>query len=187
MAWLIAKRRRDVSRSRAGALLASKGSVLFAATLFSMAASFQASATTSASADLNVTAVISAGCAVSSTRLPLAGGALTVTKVSTALNGTGAVTTACTPGTNAVFTLDRVGAANTDTSSVGAIVAGPISVVYPLSQSSGRRAFVWGTGAMGPAGGGGTTNWMPAQGQESAMPSLPAGSHSDTVLATLTF
>ena len=186
MGLLIAERGRHISRPRAGALLAPKGSVLFAATLFSMAASFQASATTSA-ADLNVTAVISAGCAVSSTRLPLGGGAVTVTKVSTALDGTGTVTTACTPGTNAVFTLDRVGGGDTDASSVRAIVAGPIRVVYPLSQSSGRRAFVWGTGAIGPAAGGGTTNWMPAQGLQPAGPSLPAGSHSDIVLATLTF
>jgi len=204
MGSLIAERGRQISRTtRACALLAGckrRGSILSAATLVIMAASLRASATTIASANLGVSAVVSGGCAVSAARVPVGSGVLTVTNLSTALNGTGAVSTACTPGTNAVITLDRVGAA--DTPPAFAIAAGPNSVAYPLSQSSGRRAFVWGndgtsaavpqrdhtsTSAEGPSGAIGAANAMPARGQEAVAPTLPAGSHSDTVLATVTF
>jgi spore coat protein U-like protein len=189
MGLLIAERVRLISRSTgACALLAGckrRGFVLSAATLLLMAASLRASATTIASAKLSVSAVVSASCAVSTARVPVGGGALTVTNLSTALNGTGVVSTACTPGTNAVITLDRVGAV--DTPPALAIAAGPNRVAYPLSQSSGRRAFVWGNGADGTSGAIGAVNGMPARGPESAGKTLPAGLHSDTVLATVTF
>ena len=203
MGSLIAERGRQISRTtRACALLAGckrRGSILSAATLVIMAASLRASATTIASANLGVSAVVSGGCAVSAARVPVGSGVLTVTNLSTALNGTGAVSTACTPGTNAVITLDRVG--GTDTPPVLPIAAGPNSVAYPLSQSSRRRAFVWGSdgasaavrqghtsaSAEGPSGAIGAANAMPAGAQEAPAPTLAAGSHSDTVLATVTF
>jgi spore coat protein U-like protein len=203
MGLLIAERgRRTAGLTRATACLAGcrrRGSVLSVATLLLMAASLRASATTIASANLSVSAVISGGCAVSTARVPVGIGALTVTNLSTALNGTGAVSTDCTPGTNAVITLDRVGAADAPTAP--AIAAGPNSVAYPLSQSSRRRAFVWGSdgasaavrqghtsaSAEGPSGAIGAANGMPAGAQEAPAPTLAAGSHSDTVLATVTF
>ena len=189
MGLLIAERGRQISRTtRACALLAGckrRGSILSAATLVIMAASLRASATTIASANLGVSAVVSGSCAVSAARVPVGSGALTVTNLSTSLSGTGAVSMACTPGTNAVITLDRVGGADSPTALPTGV--GPNSVAYPLSQSSGRRAFVWGNSAEGPSGAIGAANGMPARGQEAVAPTLSAGWHSDTVLATVTF
>jgi spore coat protein U-like protein len=148
---------------------------------------------TTATSNLSVTASVSASCSI--TTAPVAFGAYdpVVTNATAALNGTGTVTVTCTSGASTTITLGQ--GLNANTGSTDAAPArrlvdggGTNYLSYALYQNTGRTT-VWGnTAGTGVANTGtGTASAVTVYGAVAAGQSVPAGSYSDTVVATVTF
>jgi spore coat protein U-like protein len=166
-------------------------SLLSAAVLVALAISFQASAGTQ-TANLSVTSNITANCTISTA--PVAFGAYdpVVANATTALPGTGTITTTCTSGASPVITLGQganAGGGSTDPAPVRQMANGANRMAYGLYQDSGRTT-VWGnTPGTAPAAiaGTGLAQNATVYGQVPAGQNLPSGSYADTVVATVTF
>lgn len=143
--------------------------------------------------NLSVSATVTANCTITATSA-LGFGAYDpiVTNASTALNGTGTVSTTCTNGSAAVITLGQ-----------GATPAGGSSAAVPLRQMSDGganrlaytlfsdtdRSGVGGNTAGTGVGttGNGTARSLTVYGSVASSQNVPAGSYTDTVIATVTF
>lgn len=147
---------------------------------------------TTATSNLAVTASVTANCTI--TTSPVAFGAYdpVSANASAALNGTGTLNVTCTSGASTTITLGQ--GSNADTGSTDAAPArrmkdgGTDFLSYSLYQDAGRST-VWGnTGGTGVANTGtGTQVAVTVYGAVAAGQNVPAGSYSDTVVATVTF
>jgi spore coat protein U-like protein len=145
-----------------------------------------------ATANLDVSATISANCTIETT--PLAFGAYDpiVTHAAAALEGTGTVTTTCTNGSAVTVTLGQ--GANADTGSTDAAPlrrmndSGTNYLSYLLFSDAGRITIFGNTDETGKdeTGTGGEVNTT-VYGRVPGGQNMPAGTYSDTVVATVTF
>lgn len=164
---------------------------LTAASALFLAASSATHAGT-ATSNLSVTATVSANCTI--TTAPVAFGAYDpiVTNATNALNGTGTVTVTCTNGSAVAVTLDQ--GTNPAGGSTAAVPlrqmkdSGTDHLAYALYQDS-NRTTVWGNtvGTSVSDTGNGTAQNLTVYGAVTAGQNVPAGSYSDTVVATVTF
>ncbi len=145
-----------------------------------------------ATANLNVSATVPTNCSISTSDLAFGSYDPAGANASAPLNGTGSVTTKCTVGASPNITLGQ--GANSDTGSTDAAPlrrlkdGGSNYLSYSLYQDAGRTA-VWGNT---PGTGVGTTGTgvdvgLNIYGRISGSQNVPAGSYSDTVVATVTF
>jgi spore coat protein U-like protein len=145
-----------------------------------------------ATSNLAVTASVTANCTI--VTAPVAFGAYdpVVTNATTALDGTGTVSVTCTSGATTTVTLGQ--GSNPSGTSTAAIPArrlkdgGTDLLTYSLYSDPGRTT-VWGdTAGTGLAHTGtGTLTALTVYGAVDAGQNVPAGSYSDTVVATITF
>jgi len=143
-------------------------------------------------ANLAVSASVSASCSISTA--PVAFGAYdpVVTNATAPLNGTGTVNVTCTSGASTTVTLGQ--GSNADTGSTDTAPARRMSdgsshfLTYSLYSNTGRTT-VWGnTAGTGQASTGtGSQVALTVYGAVDAGQSVPTGSYSDTVVATVTF
>lgn len=146
----------------------------------------------SATSNLSATASVSANCTIATS--PVAFGAYdpVVTNNSSALDGTGTVTVTCTSGSTGTVTLGQGANADTgssDTLPVRRMLAGTSDyLTYNLYSDSGRTT-VWGNtaGTGVDRTGTGASDAVTVYGSVAAGQNVPAGSYSDTVVATVTF
>lgn len=141
--------------------------------------------------NLSVTATISANCTISTSAVAFGAYDPIVTNASSALDGTGTVTTTCTNGSAVTVTLGQ--GSNADTGSTDAVplrqmASGANRLAYFLYSDSGRTT-VWGnTAGTGKADTGtGAASALTVYGRVTAGQNKPTGSYSDTVVATVTF
>ena len=145
-----------------------------------------------ATANLSVTATVSADCTISTA--PVAFGTYdpVVTNLSTALNGTGTITTTCTTGAAPIITLDQ--GANPTGGSTAAVpvrqmASGSDRLGHFLYQNVGRTT-VWGNtvgSAPSSVAGTGVAQNFTVYGAVTGGQNVPTGSYADTVGATVTF
>ena len=142
--------------------------------------------------NLSVSATVSANCTISTSALAFGSYDPVSANASAALDGTGGVTVTCTNGAAATITLGQG-----TNATIGSNDAAPLRrlkdsgtnyISYSLYQDSGRSA-VWGnTAGTGVSHtGSGAATAISVYGRISAGQNLPAGSYSDTVVATVTF
>jgi spore coat protein U domain-containing protein, fimbrial subunit CupE1/2/3/6 len=143
-------------------------------------------------ANLSVTASVTANCTIATT--PVAFGAYDpiTTNASTALNGSGSVSITCTSGASATVTLGQGSNANagsTDTAPLRRMSDGGTNFLsYSLYQDTGRTTAWGNTGPTGVASTGtGAVASLTVYGAVSGGQNVPAGSYTDTVVATVTF
>lgn len=144
-----------------------------------------------ATSNLSITATIAANCTISTA--PVAFGAYDPigANASTALDGTGTVTTTCTIGSAVKITLGQganAAGGSTDAVSLRRMTDGTNFLAYFL-YSENTRTIVWGnTVGTGKADTGtGLASALTVYGRVTANQNQPAGSYSDTVVATVTF
>jgi spore coat protein U-like protein len=160
-----------------------------AALAISAASSTDAATATS---NLSVTASVTANCTISTTAVAFGAYDPVVTNATTALNGTGTVSVNCTSGDSTTVTLGQ--GANAGTGSTDAAPArrlndgGSDFLNYTLYQDTGRST-VWGntTGTGVAYTGTGLVTVLTVYGAVAAGQNVPAGSYTDTVVATITF
>jgi spore coat protein U-like protein len=150
----------------------------------------EASAATN-TADLDVSAEVSANCTISTIALAFGSYDPVVAHASAALDGQGTVTVTCTNGSTTVITLGQglnADAASTDASPVRQMVSGANQLSYALYSDSSRTTPWGNTSETGVShvGSGASTN-LTVYGSVSGGQNVPAGSYSDTVVATVTF
>ena len=145
-----------------------------------------------ATANLSVTASVTANCTITTTAVAFGAYDPVSANASAALTGTGAVNVTCTNGASTNVTLGQ--GSNANTGSTDAAPArrlkdgGTAFLTYELYQDSGH-ATVWGnTSGTGVANTGtGTQVAITVYGTVDAGQNVPAGSYSDTVVATVSF
>ncbi len=160
--------------------------ILISATVLGMAASASAATNT---ADLAVSATVTTTCSISTTPLafgnydPVAG---------TLVDATATVTVACTQGATATVTLGQgahAGGGSTNDAPVRRMTSGANALSYALYSDSGRQT-VWGNSALtgvGYTAPSNAPNVMTVYGRIGANQNIPAGTYTDTVVATVTF
>ena len=142
--------------------------------------------------NLSVTATVTANCSISTSTLAFGSYDPVVSNAASPLNGSGTVTVTCTSGSSATITLGQGANANvgsTDAVPLRRMTDGSSNFLpYFLYQDSGRTT-VWGNTAGTGVGatGTGSTDGHTVYGQIAAAQNVPAGSYSDTVVATVTF
>lgn len=144
-----------------------------------------------ATANLGVSATVIANCAISTAPVAFGDYDPAVANASAALDGAGTVTLTCTSGASATVTLGQ--GANADTGSTDAapvrrMASGANHLAYQLySDSAGGT--VWGNTALTGVAhtGTGSAVDVPVYGRVAGGQNVPAGSYSDTVVATVTF
>jgi len=145
-----------------------------------------------ATSNLSVTATVTANCTIATA--PVAFGAYdpVVANATTALSGTGTVSVTCTSGATTTVTLGQ-GSNPTGTSTAAAPArrlkdGGLDLLTYSLYSDAGHTT-VWGdTAGTGLAHTGtGTLIGLTVYGAVDPGQNVPAGSYTDTVLATITF
>jgi spore coat protein U-like protein len=142
-------------------------------------------------ATLNVSATITANCTIDTT--PLAFGAYDpiVAHTATALDGTGTVTTTCTDGSAVHITLGQgtyPAGGSTDTVPLRQMASGDNRLAYFL-YSNDQRTQVWGNDTESDVAdtGTGLESVLTIYGSVPSGQNLPAGTYTDTVVATVTF
>jgi spore coat protein U-like protein len=141
-------------------------------------------------ANLTVTATVSANCTISTAPVAFGSYDPVVANLSTALNGTGTITTTCTTGAAPLITLDQ--GANP--------VAGTSTAAVPLRQmgsstnrlayflySNSSRSTVWGSTGPASVPGTGLAQTIFVYGAVTGGQNVPVGSYTDTVVATVNF
>jgi spore coat protein U-like protein len=158
------------------------GGAALAAILFTPAA--QAA---TATANLTVSATVTNNCTISTAALAFGSYDPVVANASTDLDGTGTVTIACTKGATTTISL---GLGNNASGSTRRMKdAGTNYLTYEIYQDSGRSTL-WGTGgdvltpAAAPSK---AARNFTAYGRVTSNQDVPAGSYSDTVVATVNF
>lgn len=145
-----------------------------------------------ATSNLSVTATVTSNCTIGTTAVAFGAYDPVSANATTPLNGTGTVSVTCTSGASATITLGQgsnAAAGSTDAAPLRRMKdAGTDLLSYALYQDSGH-ATSWGnTAGTGIAQTGtGTTANLTVYGQVAAGQNVPAGSYSDTVVATVTF
>jgi spore coat protein U domain-containing protein, fimbrial subunit CupE1/2/3/6 len=145
-----------------------------------------------ATSNLSVTATVSANCTISTAPVAFGPYDPIVTNATNPLDGTGTVTVTCTNGSAATITLGQgtnPASGSTDAAPLRQMKdAGTDVLAYTLYQDTGRTT-VWGnTAGTGVADtGNGTAQAVTVYGAVTAGQNVPAGSYSDTVIATVTF
>jgi spore coat protein U-like protein len=163
--------------------------VLLASLLAAYSLSVNAGTATS---NLSVTTSVAASCTISTSAVAFGSYDPVVANSSSALDGTGTVTVTCTSGSTGTVTLGQGGNADTgssDTAPLRRMLAGSSDYLsYSLYSDSGRTT-VWGnTTETGVARTGtGSSDAVTVYGSVTAGQNVPAGSYSDTVVATVTF
>jgi spore coat protein U-like protein len=145
-----------------------------------------------ATQNLSLTASVTANCTISTAVVAFGAYDPVVTNATTALNGTGTVSVTCTNGASTTVTLGQ--GSNAATGSTDAIPArrlndgGTNFLTYSLYSDTGRTV-VWGNtvGTSVAHTGTGLLTALTVYGAVTAGQNVPAGSYSDTVLATITF
>lgn len=143
-------------------------------------------------ADLVVTATVTANCTISSTGLAFGAYDPVSTNAAANLDGTGTVSVTCTSGAAGVIALGQ--GANADTGSTDAVPlrrmndGGTNHLSYFLYQDTGRTT-VWGNTEATDVShtGTGSSTDLTVYGRVTAAQNVPAGSYTDTVVATVTF
>jgi spore coat protein U-like protein len=144
-----------------------------------------------ATSNLPVSATVTANCTIDASG-GLAFGAYdpVVTNASTDLTGTGTVSTTCTNGASVTVTLGQGSNADTgstDAAPVRRMLSGASDYLgYQLYTDSGH-ATVWDNSTGAPVSGTGGAVNTTVYGLVAAGQNVPAGSYSDTVVATVTF
>ena len=142
--------------------------------------------------NLSVSATVSANCTITTNAVAFGAYDPVVTNASTALDGTGTVTVTCTSGSSGTLTLGQ--GSNADAGSADATPlrrmsdGGTNHLSYGL-YSENTRTTAWGNTALTGVShtGTGTATALTVYGRIPAGQNKPAGSYSDTVLATVTF
>jgi spore coat protein U-like protein len=141
--------------------------------------------------NLSVTATVSANCTITTAAVGFGTYDPVVTHASTALTATGTVTTTCTKDAAAAITLGQ-GANATTTSTDAAparrMISGTNYLTYQLYSDSARTT-VWGNDTTTDVAVTGTGSAVSSTvyGSVSGGQNVPAGSYTDTVVATVTF
>ena len=166
--------------ARTAAALAATAGVLG---VFTIARTSAATAT----ADLAVSATVTNNCSISTAALAFGPYDPVVANASTNLDGTGRVTIACTKGATATVGL---GSGSNSSGSARRLSDGNSNFLsYELYSDSGRST-VWnsGSGVLSPAPAPSkTARDFTVYGRIVANQDVPAGSYSDTVVATVNF
>lgn len=147
-----------------------------------------------ATSDLSVTATVAANCTIATSAVAFGSYDPIVTHKTAALNGTGSVTVTCTNGSSGTITLGQglnpvTGTGgSTDAAPQRQLASGTNRLTYQLYSDS-ARTVVWGnTAATGVVRTGtGAADAVTVFGQMPANQNKPAGSYTDTVVATVTF
>ena len=146
-----------------------------------------------ASTSLSVTASIANNCTISTGALAFGGYDPVATNASTALDGTGTVTIACTKGASTTIGLDtgtHAGNASGTTRAMSDGAGTPSYLSYELYQDS-SRSTVWtnsGGGLYTPAAAPSkAARSYTVYGRVPSGQDVPAGSFTDTVTATVNF
>ena len=160
-----------------------------AATMLGVASKAEAGSQTST---LAVAAQVTANCTISTSALAFGSYDPVVTNATTALNGTGTVTVTCTSGASTNVLLGQGSNA-----SVGSTDAVPIRrmtdgathyLSYAIFQDTGRSTTWGNTNATSEAyTGTGSSSALTVYGKVDAGQNVPAGSYTDSVLATISF
>jgi spore coat protein U-like protein len=146
---------------------------------------------TTATSNLSVTATVAANCSISAGTLAFGSYDPVVTNASAALNGSGTVNVTCTNGTSATITLGQgsnPAGGSTDAAPARQMANGANRLSYDL-YSDAARTTVWGNTAGTGLGhtGTGAAVALTVYGSVPGGQNKPAGSYSDTVVATVTF
>lgn len=144
-----------------------------------------------ATSNLSVTSTVAANCTIGTTAAAFGTYDPIVTNAATALTGTGTVTVNCTSGSADYVTLDQGLNANTGSTTavpLRQMASGTDRLAYSL-YSDAARTVVWGdTATTGLASTGtGAAIALTVYGGVAAGQNVPAGSYTDTVVATVTF
>lgn len=157
--------------------------------LFASAAGLSNAATQTA--NLDVSATVSASCTISTAAVAFGTYDPVVTNATSALDATGTVTTTCTNGSSVTILLGQ--GANADSGSTDAaparrMISGTDYLNYQL-YSDTARTVVWGNDATTDVAetGTGTAVSTTVYGSVPAGQNVPAGSYTDTVVATVSF
>jgi spore coat protein U-like protein len=150
-------------------------------------------ASSTATSTMTVSATISANCTISAN--PLAFGVYdpVVTNASTALTGSTTLGVNCTNGALTTVTLGQgsypdVGGGSTDASPLRRMKSGSNYLSYSLTQDSGGNTTWGNTSGTGEGYTGiGTADSLTVYGSVAAGQNEPAGTYSDSVVATITF
>jgi spore coat protein U-like protein len=149
-------------------------------------------AATTATSNLSVTASVTANCTITTAAVAFGAYDPVVANASSALNGTGTVSVTCTNGASTTVTLGQGSNANTGSTDVAPARrlndGGADFLTYSLYSNTARTA-VWGnTAGTGVAHTGtGLLTALTVYGAVDPGQNVPAGSYSDTVVATITF
>lgn len=142
--------------------------------------------------NLSVTASVAANCSISTAAVAFGAYDPIVTNASAALDGTGTVSVTCTDGASTTITLAQGANADvgsTDDAPVRRMNDGGTNYLAYLLYSDAGRTTVWGNTAptgLAHTGSGLVTN-LTVYGRTTGGQNVPAGSYSDTVIATITF
>jgi spore coat protein U-like protein len=145
-----------------------------------------------ATSNLTVSASVSANCSISTSAVAFGAYDPIAANASAALNGTGTVTVTCTNGSAAVISLGQGSNAagdSTDIAPTRQLSDGAThNLAYFLYQNTGRTT-VWGNTEATGLGhtGTGTSTGLTVYGAISGGQNMPAGSYTDSVVATVTF
>ena len=142
-------------------------------------------------ANLSVTATVSANCTIATGAVAFGTYDPISTHALANLDGTGSVSVTCTSGAATTVTLGQganAGGGSTDAAPVRRMNAGSNYLSSSLFSDAGRST-VWGnTAGTGVAHTGtGATTAITVYGRVGSGQNVPAGSYSDTVVATVTF
>lgn len=144
-----------------------------------------------ATSNLSVTATVSANCTISTSAVAFGTYDPVSTHASADLDGTGTVTVTCTSGSGATITLDQgsnPATGSTDAAPLRQMASGANRLAYSL-YSDASRTTVWGNTAATDVDhtGTGTATALTVYGRIPGGQNKPAGSYTDTVVATVTY
>lgn len=144
-----------------------------------------------ANSDLTVTATIANNCTIATTTLAFGTYDPITTHKAANLDGTGAVTVTCTNGASVGITLGQganADAGSTDAAPLRRMKSGSNYLSYSLFSDS-NRSVVWGNTSETDVSdtGTGVESAHTVYGRIALDQNVPAGSYSDTVVATVTF
>jgi spore coat protein U-like protein len=140
-----------------------------------------------ATTNLSVTATVSNNCTISTTTVAFGAYDPVVTNASTALDGAGGVTIACTKGASSTIGL---GLGSNASGATRRMANGSNYLTYELYKETGRTN-VWGNSGVDLYTPAAAPSFAPrtfsVYGRVTAGQDVPAGSYSDTVVATVNF
>ena len=157
--------------------------------LFATTTGFANAATQTA--NLDVSATVSANCSITTAAVAFGTYDPVITNATTALDSTGTITTTCTNGASVTILLGQGSNANTgstDAAPERRMLSGANYLNYQL-YSDTSRTVVWGndtTTDVAETGTGSAVNTT-VYGSVPAGQNVPAGTYSDTVVATVSF